>query len=443
MVFKKSLSLIFSFTLLSFLAAGEVAISKVEKEESLFVLNSWMEEITMLTKNCVGFSAPVSARAFCYMSVGMYESQVEMMDGYQSLTGRLQGYNRTAWKGNRAEPNWPHVANTVMFNLANFFYRNMPPANAAQVNRKFDALQKYYANGISNSSLNFSEKYGQEIAAEIIAWSRLDNGDAGYNANFPENYIPQPCKGCWSQTGPGYLPALQPYWGNNRLMLASNAAFKTGIPFVSFSADTASAFYKGAAEIVSLYDTLQKEHKHIAKYWDDSPGYSGTPAGHLFSIALQLSKNQRFSLEKTLHLYALLGIAINDANIECWNLKYHYNLIRPITYIQQYISKDFNTVLSTPPFPEFPSGHSFQSGAASKIFIYFFGDAFAFSDSTNLERHDLAEKMRKFKSFSAMAEEISISRFYGGIHFRNTLSVSLQYGRKIGDNCINSLQFFK
>lgn len=414
-----------------------------EKEESLVVLNSWMQEIHILTKNCVGFSAPVAARAFCYMSIGMYESQVEQMDNYQSLTGQLQGYNRTIWLGKEVKLNWPHVANTAMLKMAEYFYKNMPPANAKLLNIRFKTLQQYYSRKISKSRLKLSEEYGQKIATEIINWSKNDNGDGGYNTNFPKAYLPPQCLGCWSPTGPGYLPALQPYWGNNRLMLLSNAGFKKDVPFVPFSTDTVSAFYKGAAEMVLLYDTLKKVQTHIAKYWDDSPGYSGTPSGHLFSIANQLSKSEHFNLEKTLHLYVLLGIAVNDALIECWNIKYLYNLIRPITYIQKYIRADFNTVLTSPSFPEFPSGHSYQSGAALKVFINFFGEEFAFTDSTNIDRNDLIDKMRRFTSFSTMAEEISMSRFYGGIHFKNTLVVSLKFGSKIGDNSIQSLQFVK
>ncbi len=73
---------------------------------------------------------------------------------------------------------------------------------------------------------------------------------------------------------------------------------------------------------------------------------------------------------------------------------------------------------------------------------YFFSDTLAFTDSTNMARSDIKGAPRSFPNISAMAEEISISRFYGGIHFSNTLKVSLAYGKKIGINTADPA-FFK
>ena len=140
-----------------------------------------------------------------------------------------------------------------------------------------------------------------------------------------------------------------------------------------------------------------------------------------------------------IELYTKLGIALNDVVIEAWRLKYKYNLIRPITYIQRYIRKDFNTAIVTPPFPEFPSGHSFQSVAGSEVLKDIFGNNLAFCDSTNVTRNDIDGSPRRYANFTEMSEEMSISRFYGGIHYKHTLDVSLAYGRKIGVNTLNSI----
>ena len=63
-------------------------------------------------------------------------------------------------------------------------------------------------------------------------------------------------------------------------------------------------------------------------------------------------------------------------------LKYKYNFIRPITYIQRYIDPQFNSRIPSPPFPEFPSGHSFQSGAATTILSEFRKSGALIIDST-------------------------------------------------------------
>ena len=40
-------------------------------------------------------------------------------------------------------------------------------------------------------------------------------------------------------------------------------------------------------------------------------------------------------------------------------------------------------MLITPPFPEYPCGHSTQSGAAAVVLADFFGENYAFEDSTH------------------------------------------------------------
>ncbi|MDB3907860.1 phosphatidic acid phosphatase, partial [Crocinitomicaceae bacterium] len=69
-----------------------------------------------------------------------------------------------------------------------------------------------------------------------------------------------------------------------------------------------------------------------------------------------------------------------------------------------------------------------------------FGDVLTFTDSTNFSRTDIDGTPRTYDSFTEMSEEISISRFYGGIHFLRTLNESLTYGRKIGEFVATELQ---
>lgn len=422
--------------------SGPASLNK-EEQECQVVHQAWLQQALQLTKNCVGFSAPVSARALGYLSISMYEAQVESLPGYRSLSGQLQDYERTTWKKPGEAFCWPHVINTTLLHLTRFLYQNRPPAGEAAIQQTYTRLRKSYAGKQPASVLQASELYGKRIAEGIISWSMNDQGHEGYNRNYPTSYVPVKCAGCWVQTVPGYFPALQPYWGNNRFLLPSGGRKDNESDFMPFSSDTASPFYKGAVNLVHLYNNLSETQVLIARYWDDAPGYSGTPAGHQFALARQLAQKQRLSVAEMLRLYVLLGVAINDAMIECWQLKYKYNLIRPVSYIQRYIDPYFNSAIPTPPFPEFPSGHSFQSGAAAEVFNSVFGNEFSFTDSTQMQRNDIDGTPRRFGSFAAMAEEISISRFYAGIHFEHTLKSSLKYGKRTGLYTIQTLQFLK
>ncbi len=395
-----------------------------------------------LTKNTPGYSAPVAARTFAYLSVGMYESSVQLMVDNQSLSQQLNGFTRNYFPSS-SKISYQHVANLLDYDLALYFFDNMPPFNRKKVDQQFKDIFNTYKKQYSKKELKNAEVFAKALVSEIVNWAEADGTKNPWNANFPKSYIPPICEGCWVRTQPGFVDALQPFWGANRLMVASSGNVCEDIPYLPFSKDSTSEFYAQNKRILSLFQDLSQTKIDIAKYWDDAPGITGTPVGHLFNIGLQLAKLKDLSLAKSTELFVLLGVAINDAMRETWKLKYHYNLIRPYSYIQRYISKKFETIIVTPPFPEFPSGHSFQSGAGSEVLKYIFTDAMSFTDSTNQLRTDMNGAPRTFKNFTEMSEQMSISRFYGGIHYENTLRVSLIYGRKIGSNTIQSIQFLK
>lgn len=406
----------------------EVSIS----EECLNIHQQWLKQSFELTKNCVGFSAPVSARAYSYFAIGMYESTVEILPKMQSLSGQLNGFSRTIWSKEPEKMNWKLVVNSADYELLLYLYRNMPPANVEAIKLLMNSINKASSKKCSKEKIALSVAYGKSIAMEIIEWSKLDGSDDCFNKNYPENFIVPKGISCWTRTTPGYQPSLLPYWGDNRPFLKESHTVVSGCDVIEFSTESNSKLYQDALNLVKNTKSTNQDYEQIAEYWDDAPGYTGTPTGHFFSLARQLVDQQKLSPENTLELYVKLGVAINEAFIQCWRLKYTYNFIRPITYIHRYIDPQFNSLIPSPSFPEFPSGHSFQSGAGSEILKYILSDTVTFTDSTNINRSDIDGSPRSFSSFTALAEEISISRFYGGIHFMQTLDISLKYGRDIG-----------
>ena len=159
---------------------------------------------------------------------------------------------------------------------------------------------------------------------------------------------------------------------------------------------------------------LSPEQEAIARFWSDDPGATPTPPGHWISILTQVVRALDLPLDRAAEAYALVGIAVADAFISCWNAKYRDNVLRPVTYIRRLIDPDWTPLLITPPFPEYTSGHSVQSAAAAHVLSKLFG-RLAFTDRTH-ERRGLAP--RSFGSFMEAAREAAISRLYGGIHFR-------------------------
>ncbi len=276
-----------------------------------------------------------------------------------------------------------------------------------------------------------SEAYGQSVAAHIFDWSRNDGGAVVTNMGFPENYVPATGDDKWVPTSlvAQQQAPLLPEWGNNRpFAMPTGATCALPAP-IAYSSDPASDFYKEAIEVYDTVKNLTPEMAATARFWSDDPMLSTTPPGHWFSIALQVSTRQQLSLDDTVDLLARLGVASADAFIGCWHDKYVYDLVRPVTYIRRLIDPKWEPILITPPFPEYPSGHSTASAASAAVLTGFFGDNFAFEDTTG-SRDGL--NARNFSSFNAAANEAGISRLYGGIHFRAAIDRGLGQGRCIG-----------
>jgi hypothetical protein len=119
-----------------------------------------------------------------------------------------------------------------------------------------------------------------------------------------------------------------------------------------------------------------------------------------------------------------------DAFIATWDEKYRSAVVRPETVIEKYIDERWQPMLQTPPFPEYPSGHSVVSTAVATVLAREFGSPFAFADSAEME---FGLPVRTFPSFEAAAAEAAMSRLYGGIHYRPAIEEGVRLGRRVGE----------
>jgi hypothetical protein len=201
----------------------------------------------------------------------------------------------------------------------------------------------------------------------------------------------------------------------------------------AYSEDPTSDFYAQAKEVYDTSRSLTPEQKAIARFWSDDPMLSSTPPGHWIAITRKILRERDAPITDSVNVMARLGVAVGDAFIGCWRVKYRDDLVRPVTYIRATMDKDFTPILITPPFPEYPSGHSAQSGAAAAVLTAFFGPDFAFTDDSHEEDGMPA---RSFPSFAAAAEEAALSRLYGGIHYRAAIDQGLRQGACVGAHAV-------
>ena len=244
------------------------------------------------------------------------------------------------------------------------------------------------------------------------------------------------------EAGPTTLPSFnptkptEPYWGRLRTFAIANGAECTPPAMPTYSENVTSDFYRIGRQFYDSVRALTPEQKNVALFWADNPVATGTPGFHWISVVNLMVTRRHLSADDAVALYALTSIAIHDAFIGCWREKYRSNVVRPVDWVQRVLDKDFQTVIPTPPFPEYPSGHSVQSGAAVEVLIGMLGDTIPYIDSTQV---DIGQPPRPFTSFSAARNEVAISRVYAGVHYFPAVVDGLAQGQCIGRK-VNALK---
>jgi hypothetical protein len=148
-------------------------------------------------------------------------------------------------------------------------------------------------------------------------------------------------------------------------------------------------------------------------------------------------KQAHLSFDQSVMVLALEGATIMDAFISCWEEKYSSNRIRPETFINRYMDIRWRPVLQTPPFPEYTSGHAVVSNASAELLTYLLGDNFTYTDDTELI---FGSGKRSFTSFRQAAAEASMSRFYGGIHYIESIDKGNKQGQDVANNIIDKIK---
>lgn len=404
------------------------------------VVVNWFDLIKVLTTETPGYTPPVAARAFGYTGVALYESvQVGIADK-ASLSGKLNELNLETNYDETLEYHWPTVANATIAQMTKTFYSNASDANFASILALEASYNTQFLNDSNEAVIARSIAFGTDVANKILLWSNSDGGFEAQFNNFPSDYTPLVGDQYWQPTAPGFSPALQPYWGSNRPFIALNVENVIPENPPAYSTDENSVFYQRALAVYETVNNVTPEQTVIAEFWSDDPQTSATPPGHSISVLNQLINENDINLADASEAFAKLSVGINDAFISCWLVKYTTNYPRPITYINQQIDPTWSSILITPPFPEYTSGHSVQSGVLAQVLTSIFGENFSFTDKTHENRTDIDGTPRSFNNFYEMAEEAALSRLYGGIHFQEAIDLGLVQGYLIGDNVIAAFE---
>jgi len=403
------------------------------------VARDWYDLTCTVIKETSGFYPTHAARALGYTGITLYETVVQGWHGAPRLAGQLQELHIASLpKADliNMEYNWAIAANAALAEIMRRLYQdNITSENKEAIELLEERWRAQLSQGVSSSIVNRSIKFGKDMAIAIYNYSQSDGGHLAYLDPFENNrpYTWPSIQGAWEPTGGPPAP-LSPRWDQNRPFLPSSIINECQ-PYAhpEFSTSPRSEFYEQAYEVYTTVNNHTTEQRIIAEYWADDPFNTCTPAGHTVNIMTQLLEEHNANLAMAALGYAKLGIAESDVFIACWKSKYDYFLIRPVTYIRKYIDPAFKTLILTPPFPAYTSGHASEAAAGSRIFTEMFtkGDgAYNFTDRSQL-RYGFA--VRSYNNFNQVAEECANSRLYGGIHYDFDNQLGLSIGRAIGD----------
>lgn len=376
----------------------------------------WMErEIDLIQREQL--SAPVATRVLAYTSLALDTAVALVVADEEPLD--IDGL---VLPERPAGPLDAGVAGTVATAEVT---RNLVPTADGQ--RQSELLVQQHLERIASQTdmdLGPSIRLGEQVAGAVLAMAGVD----GYDiiATDVPNFEARP--GTWQPTAPEYRLASEPEWGDLRPLVVSDADCPVPDP-IAFSEVPGSPFWEQVVAPYEASNSVTDEQRDIVRHWSDQVGLTFTPAGHWVHIlAAEIDADGTsgsVSLDQAARQFALLSLVQADTFIATWKVKYRVMLERPVTYVQRLIDPEWLPFLTTPPHPEYPSGHSAGSTAAATVLATMLGER-SFTDTT----HDrIGWEPRSFASFTDAADEASKSRLYGGIHYPMASEAGVAQGR--------------
>ena len=360
-------------------------------------------------------------RSFAIMHASIYDAVNAIDRTHKPYLVRLTGVSRFASQDAAADA----AAHAVLVAL----YPNFQATLDAQLQQLLtqipDGADK--AEGIT---------IGQTIAERILA---LRSNDGSANAPIPFVFGTAP--GDYQSTPPNFPKQPQfTHWSHVTPFALERAnQFRPGPP-PALTSDTYSDVLNEVQSLgIAGSTTATADQALTGRFWN------GAIQNYWNEIAQTAAVTHNLSTAENARLFAQLNLAFADDVIAFYDAKYTYNLWRPVTAIRE-AANDGNPktlpdpnwlpeVGNTTPDPAYPGAHAVISASGASVLTSFFGrHHFDFGVTSEV----LPGVDRSFTSFSAAAEEATLSRIFAGVHFRSDLTTGARLGRQVADFVVDN-----
>lgn len=357
---------------------------------------------------------PYAARAYGYVAAAQYDALVAAWY-YKKLYNRPAPYKVDASINvlipKTDLPSYPSE-DAVVEGVTVEMLKLLFPGDQDFIQQKAEEHKRarIIAGANIRSELEAGEGLGKSVAQKFVTRARGDRAGAAVGTPAIWQQLEVTCLATgetpWYSLESPKRPPMLPLFGKVKSFLFDSLTCIALRPPPPPSVHS-EQMRKETEEVLQLVKNPSRERIAIVHFWADGVN-TYTPPGHWDAIAAEDFITKNFSEVRWARNMALLNMALMDAAIVCWDTKYFYFNPRP-----SQMNSQIKTLTGLPNFPSYISGHSTFSGAAETILSYIIPE--------------------KASAYKAMASEASLSRMYGGIHYRSDCEVGLLTGKNVGN----------
>lgn len=380
---------------------------RTQRAEAVQAMATW-NAIALRTTAAGPFSPPQETRTMAMVSMAVFDA-VNSIDGtHQPFVSRLPAQTDAS-------------VSAAVAAASRGVLRALYPNAATTLDAVYDSVLAQLPAGASRTA---GVAVGEAAAAAALKL-RAQDGAAERTTFAPQNGV-----GTWSPTPPAHAPALEAGWGRVKpFVLDSGSHFRPPPP----PALTSTTYARDLQEVLTVGGS--RSQSRTAAQTEASHFWISTAAQLWNQVARQLTISGKLEPAAAARVYLLLNVAGADAMIAAWDAKYVYQQWRPVTAIRRDIASgapgdtSWTPLIATPPFPDYPAGHTAFAGAAEVILEALLGDK---PGEFSITSPTAGGVTHRYQSVRDVAEEVVNARVWGGVHWRTSSTVGRDMGRSVG-----------